>query len=279
MKKLFQYFGIIILMCFSFFYTEKTAEAIKEYDDIMIEIKSQASNYKIESTDAIINNDTIIPGISGNKINIKKSYNKMKRYGKYDESLLVYENYKPKISIENNIDKYIISGNDDKNMISLIFLVEKENSIDRVIDILEDKRVEASFLIDGNVVEKNKNLIKTVISYNHTVGNIGYNYSYNNDSYPWLSNYIKKYQENNYCYTNKKDKKVLNMCYKNNDYTILPSIIIDKSIDNKIKENIKSGSIIALKINETTINELPILINYIVSKGYTVSNLDNHLEE
>ena len=245
----------------------------------MIEIKSQASNYKIESTDAIINNDTIIPGISGNKINIKKSYNKMKRYGKYDESLLVYENYKPKISIENNIDKYIISGNDDKNMISLIFLVEKENSIDRVIDILEDKRVEASFLIDGNVVEKNKNLIKTVISYNHTVGNIGYNYSYNNDSYPWLSNYIKKYQENNYCYTNKKDKKVLNMCYKNNDYTILPSIIIDKSIDNKIKENIKSGSIIALKINETTINELPILINYIVSKGYTVSNLDNHLEE
>ena len=279
MNKLFQYIGIIILACFSFFYTEKTAQVIKEYDSVMIDIKKKAKEYKVNYKNAIINNDTITPGISGSKINTNKSYNKMKRYGNYNESLFVYEKIPPKISIKDNKDKYILNGNESKNMISLIFLVESNKSIDRIIDILEDKRVEASFFVDGNLVEEDKNILKTIISYKNVIGNIGYNYSYTKNSYSWLTNEIKKYQKNNYCYTESKNKEVLEICFKNGDYTIIPSIKIKKELDNNIKDSIKRGSIIAIEINETTTNELPILINYILSKGYLITNLDDHLEE
>ena len=41
MKKLFEILGIIALMSFSFFYTEKTLSVVKENDEIMIEIKEK----------------------------------------------------------------------------------------------------------------------------------------------------------------------------------------------------------------------------------------------
>ena len=46
MKKLFQIIGIISLMGFSFFYTEKTVSVVKEYDTIMIDIKNVEKKYK-----------------------------------------------------------------------------------------------------------------------------------------------------------------------------------------------------------------------------------------
>ena len=46
MKKLFQIIGIISLMGFSFFYTEKTVSVVKEYDTIMIDIKNVEKNYQ-----------------------------------------------------------------------------------------------------------------------------------------------------------------------------------------------------------------------------------------
>ena len=78
MKKFFQVIGIISLLCFSFIYTEKTVTVVKEFDDIMIQIKNQYDLNKSASVDAIVVGDTIIPGISGSEIDIDKSYSKMK---------------------------------------------------------------------------------------------------------------------------------------------------------------------------------------------------------
>ena len=110
MKKLFESLGVITLICLSFLYTEKTVEVVKEYDEIMIEIKKQNKNFKVNAIDAIIDNNTIIPGLKGKKINEDKSYSKMKRYGKFNSNLLEYEDILPTISIKNNLDKYVISG-------------------------------------------------------------------------------------------------------------------------------------------------------------------------
>ena len=84
MKNFFQIVGIISLLCFSFIYTEKTVTVVKEFDDIMIQIKEQNELYKILPTEATIADDTIIPGLNGSEIDIDKSYSKMKRYGKYN---------------------------------------------------------------------------------------------------------------------------------------------------------------------------------------------------
>ena len=85
MKKQFQIIGFISLMGFSFFYTEKTISVVKEYDDIMISIKTKEKDYKKEQVNATIKGNKIIPGISGEKIDINRSYSKMKRYGKFEE--------------------------------------------------------------------------------------------------------------------------------------------------------------------------------------------------
>ena len=72
MKKIFKIIGLISLTCFSFFITEKTSLVVKNMDDIMISIKANCDNFKTNSVDAIIKDNTIIPGISGKKVNINK---------------------------------------------------------------------------------------------------------------------------------------------------------------------------------------------------------------
>lgn len=281
MKRLFQIIGFISLIGFSFFYTEKTVNVVKEYDNIMIQIKSVANNYKKDAINAIINKNTIVPGISGESINLNKSYSKMKRYGMFDPSLLVIRKTMPDITLEKNMDKCIISGNKEKKMVSLIFLVDKNDNIDEIIKILDQKQVKGNFFVDGYWLEKNNNLVPFIVKQNHIIGNLSYNRDYNDDSFIWMETIIEKIgkQKRGYCYLEDIDKNTLKICKKNNNYTIMPNIIIKNNPYIKIKENLQSGSIISIDINNQLVKELPIIINYIKSKGYKIENLNIHLDE
>jgi hypothetical protein len=281
MKKLFQIIGFISLMGFSFFYTEKTVNVVKEYDDIMITLKEKQKEYKKDYIDASINKNTIIPGLSGENINLNKSYSKMKRYGQFEESLIVIKKIKPKISIENNKDKYIISGNKNKRQVSLIFLVDKNDNIDEIIKILDKKKVKGNFFVDGYWLEKNSNLISILVNERHVIGNLSYNMDYTNNSFIWMETIIEKIakQKQGYCYNEIDDINTLKVCELNNNYTIRPNIIVKNSPYTEIKEKLTSGSIISLKINDRLVEELPIIINYIKRKGFTIETLDKHLEE
>ena len=84
----------------------------------MKDIKKTEDKYKIDSIDALIVDNNIIPGKIGKSIDYKKSYSKMKQYGAYNEALTVLKDVKPVISIDNNYDKYIISGNKEKRSIA-----------------------------------------------------------------------------------------------------------------------------------------------------------------
>ena len=105
MKRYLEYIGFIILAMFSFFYTSKTSMVIKNMDDIMIKIKEEKSSNYIKPIDAFIDDDTIIPGISGKEVNIIESYDAMKKVGTYSSNLLQYKIIRPNISIFNNYDK------------------------------------------------------------------------------------------------------------------------------------------------------------------------------
>ena len=80
MQSLFPYFGLFSLLLVSFFYTEKTVNVVKEYDEVMIKLKEYAVKNKKEPINAYISGNSIIPGISGYQIDIKKSYI-VKRFG------------------------------------------------------------------------------------------------------------------------------------------------------------------------------------------------------
>lgn len=279
MKKLFQMVGIITLMCFSFFYTEKTVNVVKEYDDIMIQIRAKEKEYFKSAKDATIIKNTITPGISGEEIDADKSYNKMKRYGKYEESLLVFKTIQPDISISDNLNKYIVGGNETRKQVSILFLIKDNIYTDRIIEILDEKDIKANFFFEGNLIESSKELIKTLVYKDHNVGNLGFSGTYNDTNYTWTNVYLKKLQNTSYCYTEKENQETLDICTLNKNRTIIPSIKIIGSISSDFKKELKNGSIISIEPNDTTIKELAVLINYIKSKGYNIVNLEELIKE
>ena len=203
----------------------------------------------------------------------------VKKANQFNTYLLVYEKIKPTISVQNNYDKYIIKGS--KNAVSLIFLVEKYNTIDKVLKILNDNSLKATFFIDGNWFEENNEKIIDLIDKDYTVGNLGYNYNYNVNGISWMNTIVTKIgnQKNTYCYLEDENNEILSICQKNNSYTIKPNIIVKNNPLITIKQQLVKGSIISLKINDNTITELPLIIEYINSRGLNIVNLEELLDE
>lgn len=281
MKKFFETIGLCVLLCISFIYTEKTVTVVKEFDDIMIQIKAKAEKDNVAFEDATIVKNTIVPGITGSMIDVDSSYSKMKRYGKYNEKLLVYTESKPNVSLMDNIDKYVIGGNKQKNMVSLLFLVKSNDSIDNILKILEEKEVHATFFIDGSFAEKNNDKLIEIINKGHDIGNLSYNMNYSHHSYAWLDATIKKIskQKNGYCYTENESKSIRSVCSMSSNYTIIPSLVVNSNPMITIKQNIKAGDFISLPVCSEVEQELALIISFIQSKGYSIESLSNHLRE
>ena len=279
MKKIFQVIGFITLLLFTFTYTNKITSVIKENDDLLKQIEDIENQYIIEPINAIIKDNTIIAGISGSKINVKESYKKMKKIDEFNTNLLVYESIKPEISVLDYYDKYIIKSN--KNEVSLLFLVEQNNNIEKILNILNNYEIKATFYVDGNWFENNNEKIIDLIEEGHTIGNLGYNYSYNVNGISWMNTIVTKIgnQKYTYCYTEEENEDILKICKNNNSYTIIPNIIVKNNPLITIKQNLEKGSIISLKINDTTLNELPLIIEYINSKDLNIVNLEELLDE
>jgi len=281
MKKFFECIGILSLACISFFFTEKTVDVVKESDSILVEIKNADKKHYEESVDAIISDNIIIPGIYGTAIDVDKSYENMKRVGIYQESLLVYKRISPKISLEKKYDKYIVSGNPKKNMVTLLFLVENNSNTSKIEKILEQKDVKASFFIDGIWFENNNDKVFELVKKDYTIGNLSYNRDYTNSSFIWMDTIIRKVgnQRVSFCYNEAEDNEALKICARNKNYTVRPNIIVNQYPLSEIKEKLSAGSIISLPINSAVEKELPLIIEYIKAKGYSIENLYNHLEE
>ena len=115
----------IILFIFSFLYLKNGVYLVRENDNLMKEIKEKQDLYNKKPVNAIITKHAMIPGVSGKKVNIEKSYNKMKSINSFKEGLIVYDIIKPNKSIRNIYNKVIVSGNPNINNVSII--LEKDN--------------------------------------------------------------------------------------------------------------------------------------------------------
>lgn len=277
MKKFFEIFGVICLMCFSFLYTEKTVSVVKEHDDIMIALEKVMDQYKEDGIDAEINGDTIIPGIHGTEIDVNKSYSKMRRFGKFNESLLVKKDTKPNVSIEDHKDKFVISGNPTKNQVAFLFLTTKDTDISTILSVLKNKNVSSTFFIDFYFYDASK--LEEIASYGHEIGNLSLNYNYNDSSFGWLTTKIKKVVDTTYCYDDSFNTDTLLLCSSQNLYTIKPSIITETRPLLEVKKQVKNGSIIAFHVNDLLNQELGPLITYLKSKNFEIVSLKELLKE
>ena len=282
MKKFFSVIGIITLAIVSFIYTDKTIDVAKQFDNVMTTINEVSGDYYVDPIYGIIIDDILfIPGVSGREVDQNKSYKSMRKFGGFNKNLLEYKEIKPQNTLEDNLNKYIISGNKSKNMVSLIFIVSGNTNIDKVLSIVENKDVKVNFFVDGSWVEKNNELLKELIDKNYTIGNLSYNMDYQNSAFSWIDTIIKRmsHEKYGYCYSVEENLDNLKLCAMNKNFTIKPSIVVKKYPLKEIKEQISNGSIISIPINSSVEEELPTIINYINSKGLKIVSLNELLKE
>lgn len=276
MNKIFYRLLIILLIVFSFYYTNKIIDFLREEDPIMKDIKKTSNKYRINSINALIVDDSIIPGKVGKDIDYKKSYSNMKRYGAYNEMLTVFKEIKPVISIDDNYDKYIISGNREKRSVALVFKVYKDTNVDKVLKILGDEK--ANFFIDGTYLENN--VLKLKNMKNHELEILSYDNSYDKCLFETSISYLENITEKDvkFCYS-ENNEEVLELCSKLKLHTIMPSLIIKNNLYTEVKNNLNNSIIISIDVNNYNIRELSSTIDYIKGKGYKIQLLKDLLKE
>ena len=278
MKKTFQVIGIITLLFGSFLYTEEVATTSKLSDDLLNEIKTKADSYKVEPKEAIIKNGTIVPGVNGKKVDIKKSYDNMRQIGYFNEKLLIYKRIMVKNNLEENKDKYIVSGNQSKKEISILFKVNQNMDLNNIVYILNKEKVKGTFFINSSFLENNHNYVIRLIEDGHTVGNLSNNLDYSDSDFVWMKTILtSSLQKHNYCYTEKADDEVIDICSLQNSYTVMPRLVVKNRLFTMVKNNLSPGLIVVININNNTVSELEYMIDYVKSKGYEIKPLEKLL--
>ncbi len=278
-KKIFSSIGVLALICFSFYYTDSAVDIIKRNDPIMQEIVNVASDYQEEPSNAVLLNNNIIPGISGIKVDINKSYEKMKKYGSFNSSLLVFDEVTPSISTSIIYNKFISSGNQNKQSVSLIIKLNNTLYLDDILDVLQEKQIKITFLVNQDILFNDYDIIEKIYLSGHMIEVSSLNYA------PKELNKINKTLKNiintkaKYCYTEKENSDIIKNCEQNKMHSIIPNIITNDFPYSDIKNKVTSGSIISLKNDITTIRELTPIINYLNQKGYKILLLEDLLDE
>lgn len=277
-KKPIKIFSILFLCVFSFYYTNKSIELIRKQDPIMKQIEETNKKYNEAAINAVIEDNTIIPGIVGKEIDYEESYNKMKQYGTYNEVLTTLKEVTPSISIDDYYDKYIISGNPKKKSVALVFQVENM-SPKEIVDILNNNNETATFFIDGYYLENNYQEISTMTSFELEL--LSYNSDYDELSFSSSKEYLESITKKdlNYCYSEYDQEEIIKLCQKLNMHTIIPTIQVKTSPFQEIKEKLTNSAIISIPISELTKKELDTTIKYIKSRGYSLETLEQLLNE
>jgi hypothetical protein len=278
-KNIIKLTGMVALIVFSFFYTDKVVTVVRDADPLMNELEKVSDVYNIEAINGKIDKKTIIPGMNGRKINIEKSYKKMHQEGVFNKNLIEYDIVKPKISLLDNRNKFIIKGNNNKQMVSIVFILKDDKYLEKLENIVTSKEVVINYFVTYEYLVSNSTNISKME--NREFYNYGNDGVYTPDNILFANNLISRITNNEaiYCLTKDKSSKVLKLCSSNDLFTISPNIIINNNPYQEVKDNISSGSIILMEINNDTTTEIAIIIDYIRGKGLKIGGLSELLSE
>lgn len=280
-KKVIQVISVTLLMLFSFFYTNKSIELIRENDPIMKQIKETNTKYKVDPVNATIIGNKIIPGKSGKEIDYQKTYTKMKKYGTYNETLTVLKEIEPAVSVDDYYDKYIVQGNTERKNVSLVFKTDTISNLLSILNILNQKNIPATFFVDGLLLENNTSLFETMTQNNHELEILSYDNKYDEIYFDSALNYLSSItkREGKYCYAEYDQKEVIELCSKLKLHTIIPTVKTTTMPYKEIKDKLYNSAIISLPLSTITEEQLPAIIDYIKQKGYTFLILEALLSE
>ncbi len=278
LKKLKEGLIAFVLLIFSFFYTNKAVELVQQADPIMKQIKASDSKYKVEAENALIVGDKIIPGQNGLEVDYQESYQKMKKYGSYNEALTTLKEIKPTISVNDYYDKYVVTGNSSDREVALIFKIDKASDILNLTPVLDSKNASATFFIDGAILENNLDSVLKLSNYE--VELLNYNGKYNRDFFINAKNYLEDItkREAKYCYLDYDNEEVINLCSSLKMHTVMPSIKVLKNAYSEIKAKLSNSAIITIPSSISQEN-LSITLDYLKNRGYRFLFLDTLISE
>lgn len=153
-------------------------EVAKVDNELYQEIKKKSVTYNEESQDAYI--DRVwkkTPGRNGLKVNVEESYEQMKKKGTFDESLLVYEEIPPETTLQQLPAAPIYRGHPEKEMVALLINVSwGEEHLPKILEVLDDHHVQATFFIEGKWAKEHADFVKMIDQEGHLIGNHAYNH-------------------------------------------------------------------------------------------------------
>lgn len=252
-KDLIKYMGILLLISFSFFYTDKISKLIIFKSPLMKTIEDKKSAYYEESLDAKILGDYIIPGLNGREVSMLDSYYQMKEYKEFNSSLLAFDEIKPKTSVNDHKNLIINKANSYKRKVSLIL-----NKNTDIISHCEKKHIKA-------------NILSTIDSFNHNSFLEPIN---NDEDYDTFEKVLKNLNKNNdLCYVNSQNKDI---CLKNNKFLIESTYNLNPS--SLIRANISPGDIIYID-DTLTLSEFKIFLQKIAYQDLEITYLSDLISE
>lgn len=259
MKKIYKTIGLMAIMLFSFYYTDKIAILMQNKSPIMKSIHEVEAKYTEGTVNAVVEGDYITPGIMGRMVNTTKSYVNMKTFGLFNEYYLIFDDVKPEISLEDHKDKIINKGNKEKKGVAL--LLEENEVLEKYF---KENGLKASLLIKEKTFDKSNSLEQI---------------NQDRENYKNVESLLNKNNLNKeICYVKAFDK---DFCIKNKKYLVQETISFSNSNLIEVKKALSSGVII-LVTKGTTVAQMKLLLNEIHFKGlslYTVGDLINEKKD
>ena len=248
-----KYILLIFIVILSFMYTNKVVDYSKINNTILTSIEEYSKENNKYCIEGKINELGIILSFDGKIVDKNKSYSNMKG-NLFNKNLIEYKEDDCILNKENNLDKYIISGNEIENNISLVIDIINEKNYKEMINIFEKNEVQYNLLVNDN--------------YDDTYTN---NLLYKGTN---IKEFSKRY-ENIYCVQYKED--ILEQCKNRKINSIKIINYIDDNLYQNIKKLLNKGNIYFIKESNKNLNNLEITIKYIKSRGYNIVSVNELL--
>ena len=249
MKYVIKYIFLFSLLFVSFYYAERVSKLVINNSQLMQKIKIESVNYNKPSGDAIILEDSIIPGQNGIIVDELASYYQMKGSNIFDSSKIVFKQLKPNISVKDHKDLIINKVSTSKG-ISLVF---KDNK--QILEYLKNNNLIITRLVTIKTFDKNNKYEQISIDEN-------------------VDKFLDKYKLNKHiCFNNYLSK---NDCIKKNKYLVNSTYNINGSIG--LKNKVISGNILYLDDNLST-NDIKYLLNMTKNRDLTLYYLSEFISE
>jgi len=280
---------------------EQAVVPVAQYNETLYdEISQKSEEYNEEPENAVV--DRVwkkTPGRNGLKVNVEKSYSKMKEKGSFDEDLLVFDQLTPEVSLEDLPPSPIYRGHPEKEMISFLINVSwGEEHIPDILNTLKESNIKATFFIEGKWAKNNSELVKMIDEQGHIIGNHAYNHpDMSRLSEEAMIEQISQTNDILQAITDKKPKwfappsgsyndRVVQMAHQLDMETILwtvdtvdwknPSVSV---MLNRVHDKIHPGATILMHPTQAVANGLPELIERIEAEGYKVGHVGQLMSE